>query len=295
MLPLPWEQAALGYGCLAVYAALSGCVLLMHKPYRKPPRPRLWTIQILEFSVSFARSICFLNGLSQKCCSSKQFGSLATKTFSRRTRIQPHARPARRFWQHVHAHWETSVNIDTWNLDTTLMGKCGVFKMDFFGVLFFALGLASVTCANLLEESHFNPQESCENFHYGGMRLKTAEVIVGGKVFDWKNCGEVVPIDEVNKEIPIVKFSQVHLVVLMFADAVTFTYYKCQVLYYSLHSRRSLSRARDILSRAKLSLSPHASTTTIFICTHSCSKIITTIKILKVKIRVLAAWNNHRG
>ena len=36
-------------------------------------------------------------------------------------------------------------------------------------------------------------------------------------------------------------------------------------------------------------------TTTIFICTHSCSKKITTMKILKVKIRVLAAWNNHRG
>lgn len=86
-----------------------------------------------------------------------------------------------------------------------------IFKMDFFDVLLFALGLASVTCANLLEESHFNPQESCENFHYGGMRLKIADVIVGDKIFDWKNCGEVVPIDDVNKEIPIVKFSQVHL------------------------------------------------------------------------------------
>lgn len=102
--------------------------------------------------------------------------------------------------------------------------------MDFFSVLLFALGLASVTCANLLEESHFNPQESCENFHYGGMRLKIADVIVGDKMFDWKNCGEVVPIDEVNKEVPIVKFSQVHLVLLVFADAVNFICYKCQVL-----------------------------------------------------------------
>ena len=38
-------------------------------------------------------------------------------------------------------------------------------------------------------------------------------------------------------------------------------------------------------------------TTTIFICTHTClnQKKVTKLKEIKSKIRVLAAWNNHKG
>ena len=81
--------------------------------------------------------------------------------------------------------------------------------MDFFSVLFFALVLVQVKSINLLEDSHPNAQDSCEDFQYNGKRLPFAEVVIGDRVFNRKNCGEVVPIDEVNKEIPIVKFSQV--------------------------------------------------------------------------------------
>ena len=61
----------------------------------------------------------------------------------------------------------------------------------------------------LLEDSHSNSQDLCEDFRYDGMELPIAEVIIGEKTFNSRNCGEMVPIDEVNKDIPVVKFSQV--------------------------------------------------------------------------------------
>ena len=86
--------------------------------------------------------------------------------------------------------------------------------MDLFCVLFVALVLAPVKSINLLEDSHFNAQDSCEDFRYNGTRLPFAEVVIGDRMFDSNNCGEMVPIDDVNKEIPIVRFSQVRLVFL---------------------------------------------------------------------------------
>lgn len=64
--------------------------------------------------------------------------------------------------------------------------------------------------ASLLpDDRHFNEEDPCDDFRYDGIRLPFAEVTVGERVFDSKNCGVVVPIDEVNTEIPIVRFSQV--------------------------------------------------------------------------------------
>ena len=89
-------------------------------------------------------------------------------------------------------------------------------KMDLFSVVLFVLAIAPVTTINLLEDSHSNADDSCEDFRYDGKRLPFAEVIIGDRMFTWKNCGEVVPVDEVNKEIPVVKFSQVRLQLVAF-------------------------------------------------------------------------------
>ena len=47
--------------------------------------------------------------------------------------------------------------------------------------------------------------------------------------------------------------------------------------------------------RCNLSHLCHITTRTIFICTHSCSKISYGSENIKSKIRVLAGWENHRG
>ena len=81
--------------------------------------------------------------------------------------------------------------------------------MDLFELFIVLLTFIPIHALNLLEDSHSNAQDSCEDFRYDGMRLPVAEVIIGNRVFNWENCGEMVPIDDVNKEIPVVKFSQV--------------------------------------------------------------------------------------
>lgn len=79
-----------------------------------------------------------------------------------------------------------------------------------FGFVYFALALAQTEATlNLLEDSHFNHQASCEDYRYDGRRLLFADLVIGGKVFDRINCGEAVPLDDVTKDIPVVKFSQV--------------------------------------------------------------------------------------
>ena len=83
------------------------------------------------------------------------------------------------------------------------------FKMHSFGFLFYAVTFVQAKEIYLLEDSHFNLQASCEDYHYDGMRLPFAEVVIGGKVFDKMNCGEMVPLDVVTKDVPVVKFSQV--------------------------------------------------------------------------------------
>lgn len=73
----------------------------------------------------------------------------------------------------------------------------------------FSLVFVRTYTLRLLEDSHSNSQDLCEDFRYYGMELPIAEVIIGEKTFNSRNCGEMVPIDEVNKDIPVVKFSQV--------------------------------------------------------------------------------------
>jgi len=99
-------------------------------------------------------------------------------------------------------------------------------KMDLLSVVLFVLAIAPVTTINLLEDSHSNADGSCEDFRCDGKRLPIAEVIISDRVFTWKNCGEVVPVDEVNKEIPVVKFSQdnetMYLVAMLDPDTPSF-------------------------------------------------------------------------
>ena len=79
-----------------------------------------------------------------------------------------------------------------------------------FCVFLVAFTLVTTMKASLLPDNrYFNEEDPCDDFRYDGQRLKFAEVAVGERVFDSKNCGIVVPIDEVNTEIPIVKFSEV--------------------------------------------------------------------------------------
>lgn len=85
-----------------------------------------------------------------------------------------------------------------------------------FGFVYFALAFAQTKgTLNLLEDSHFNHQASCEDYRYDGMRLLFAKVVIGAKVFDKMNCGEAVPLDDVTKDIPVVKFSQVRAFALL--------------------------------------------------------------------------------
>ena len=82
--------------------------------------------------------------------------------------------------------------------------------MDSFCVLLVVFTVFSAPKASLLpDDKHFNEEYPCEDFRYDERRLPFAEVLIGERTFDSKNCGMVVPIDEVNREIPIVKFSEV--------------------------------------------------------------------------------------
>lgn len=79
-----------------------------------------------------------------------------------------------------------------------------------FCVLLVAFTVVPALKAFLLpDDMHFNEEDPCEDFRYDGRRLSFAEVVVGERMFDSRNCGMVVPIDEVNTEIPIVRFSEV--------------------------------------------------------------------------------------
>ena len=77
-------------------------------------------------------------------------------------------------------------------------------------ILFVAFTILPALKASLLpDDGHFNEEDPCEDFRYDGRRLPFAEVVVGDRMFNSRNCGMVVPIDEVNTEIPIVRFSEV--------------------------------------------------------------------------------------
>lgn len=79
-----------------------------------------------------------------------------------------------------------------------------------FCVFLVAFTVFSYLKASLLpDDRYFNEDYPCEDFSYDGRRLPFAEVLIGERMFDSRNCGMVVPIDEVNTEIPIVRFSEV--------------------------------------------------------------------------------------
>lgn len=84
-------------------------------------------------------------------------------------------------------------------------------------VLVFAFTLFTVLEASLLpDDRYFNEQDPCDDFRYDGRRLPFVEVKIGGRLFDSQNCGTVVPIDEVNAEIPVVKFAEVRTRILRY-------------------------------------------------------------------------------
>lgn len=79
-----------------------------------------------------------------------------------------------------------------------------------FCAILVTLTFTSAMKASLLpDDRFFNEDDPCDDFRYEGRRLPNAEVVVGERMFDSENCGAVVPIDEVNTEIPIVRFSEV--------------------------------------------------------------------------------------
>ncbi|CAH3033825.1 unnamed protein product [Porites lobata] len=96
----------------------------------------------------------------------------------------------------------------------------------------FSLVFVPTYTLRLLEDSHSNSQDLCEDFRYNGMELPIAEVIIGEKTFNSRNCGEMVPIDEVNKDIPVVKFSQdnetLYLVAMLDPDTPSFRNPHCR-------------------------------------------------------------------
>ena len=82
--------------------------------------------------------------------------------------------------------------------------------MASFCVLAVAFTVFSTLKASLLpDDRYFNEEDPCDDFSYDGRRLPFAEVLIGKRMFDSRNCGMVVPIGEVNTEIPIVRFSEV--------------------------------------------------------------------------------------
>lgn len=90
--------------------------------------------------------------------------------------------------------------------------------MASFCVLLVAFTVFSTLKASLLpDDRYFNEEDPCEDFIYDGRRLPFAEVLIGERMFDSRNCGMVVSIDEVNTEIPIVRFSEVRTLVSIMA------------------------------------------------------------------------------
>ena len=82
--------------------------------------------------------------------------------------------------------------------------------MASFCVLLVAFTVFSTLKASLLpDDRYFNEDDPCDDFSFDGRRLPFAEVLIGERIFDSRNCGMVVPIGEVNTEIPIVRFSEV--------------------------------------------------------------------------------------
>ena len=82
--------------------------------------------------------------------------------------------------------------------------------MASFCVLAVAFTVFSTLKASLLpDDRYFNEEDPCDDFSYDGRRLPFAEVLLGKRMFDSRNCGVVVPIGDVNTEIPIVRFSEV--------------------------------------------------------------------------------------
>lgn len=82
--------------------------------------------------------------------------------------------------------------------------------MASFCVLLVAFTVFSTLQASLLpDDRYFNEDDPCDDFSFNGRRLPFAEVLIGERMFNSRNCGMVVPIGEVNTEIPIVRFSEV--------------------------------------------------------------------------------------
>lgn len=91
--------------------------------------------------------------------------------------------------------------------------------MASFCVFLVAFTFVAAMKASLLpDDRYFNEADPCDDFRYDGRRLPFAEVVVGERLFDSKNCGMVVPIDEVNTEIPIVRFSEVRTLAFLYCS-----------------------------------------------------------------------------
>ena len=94
--------------------------------------------------------------------------------------------------------------------------------MACFCVFLVAFAVVSTLKASLLpDDKYFNEDYPCDDFNYEGRRLPFAEVLVGERMFNSRNCGTVVPIDEVNTEIPIVRFSEVRKLASSYGGACT--------------------------------------------------------------------------
>ena len=85
-----------------------------------------------------------------------------------------------------------------------------------FCILCVAFSVFSALKASLLpDDKRFNEEDPCEGFYNDERTLPFAEVLIGERKFDSRNCGMVVPIDEVNAEIPIVRFSEVRTLLVL--------------------------------------------------------------------------------
>lgn len=85
-----------------------------------------------------------------------------------------------------------------------------------FCILCVAFTVFSALTASLLpDDKHFNEEDPCEGFYNDERTLPFAEVLIGERKFDSRNCGMVVPIDEVTTEIPIVRFSEVRTLLVL--------------------------------------------------------------------------------
>ena len=94
--------------------------------------------------------------------------------------------------------------------------------MASFGFLVAFTFFTTMRASLLPDDRYFNEDDPCDDFRYDGRRLSFAEVVVGERVFDSKSCGTVVPIDEVNTEIPIVRFSEVRNLANVLVNSIAF-------------------------------------------------------------------------